>query len=159
MKHKILFYLMPVMLIPGAVNAAEIYNKDGNKLDIYGKIAGLHYVSKDKNADGDQSYVRSGFKGETQINNQITGYGQWEYNIQANNTESASNQSWTRQAFAGLNFGDAGSFDYGRNIGVVYDITSWTDVLPEFGSDGSNGTYDSDNFMQSRANGLNSCAE
>ncbi|WP_409033241.1 hypothetical protein, partial [Klebsiella pneumoniae] len=31
MKHKILFYLMPVMLIPGAVNAAEIYNKDGNK--------------------------------------------------------------------------------------------------------------------------------
>lgn len=154
MKHKILFYLMPVMLIPGAVNAAEIYNKDGNKLDIYGKIAGLHYVSKDKNADGDQSYVRSGFKGETQINNQITGYGQWEYNIQANNTESASNQSWTRLAFAGLNFGDAGSFDYGRNIGVVYDITSWTDVLPEFGSDGSNGTYDSDNFMQSRANGL-----
>ncbi len=77
MKHKILFYLMPVMLIPGTVNAAEIYNKDGNKLDIYGKIAGLHYVSKDKNADGDQSYVRSGFKGETQINNQITGYGQW----------------------------------------------------------------------------------
>ncbi|EPY7042712.1 MULTISPECIES: porin OmpC [Klebsiella] len=154
MKHKILFYLMPVMLIPGAVNAAEIYNKDGNKLDIYGKIAGLHYVSKDKNADGDQSYVRSGFKGETQINNQITGYGQWEYNIQANNTESASNQSWTRLAFAGLNFGDAGSFDYGRNIGVVYDITSWTDVLPEFGGDGSNGTYDSDNFMQSRANGL-----
>ncbi|EHM46316.1 MAG: porin OmpC [Yokenella regensburgei] len=154
MKRSILLYLVPVMLIPGAVNAAEIYNKDGNKLDIYGKIDGLHYFSKDKNADGDQSYVRGGFRGETQIDNQITGYGQWEYNVQANNTEGSSNQSWTRLAFAGLKFGDAGSFDYGRNTGVVYDVTSWTDVLPEFGSDGSNGTYDADNFMQSRANGL-----
>ena len=98
MKRKVLALVIPALLAAGAVHAAEIYNKDGNKLDIYGKIAGLHYVSKDKNADGDQSYVRSGFKGETQINNQITGYGQWEYNIQANNTESASNQSWTRLA-------------------------------------------------------------
>lgn len=129
MKRSILLYLVPVMLIPGAVNAAEIYNKDGNKLDIYGKIDGLHYFSKDKNADGDQSYVRGGFRGETQIDNQITGYGQWEYNVQANNTEGSSNQSWTRLAFAGLKFGDAGSFDYGRNTGVVYDVTSWTDVI------------------------------
>lgn len=26
-------------------------------------------------------------------------------------------------AFAGVKFGDAGSFDYGRNYGVVYDVT------------------------------------
>ncbi len=45
---------------------------------------------------------------------------------------------------------DAGSFDYGRNYGVIYDVTSWTDVLPEFGGD----TYGSDNFMQQRANGV-----
>lgn len=41
-------------------------------------------------------------------------------------------------------------FDYGRNYGVVYDVTSSTDVLPEFGGD----TYGSDNFLQSRANGV-----
>jgi outer membrane pore protein E len=28
--------------------------------------------------DGDQTYVRFGFKGETQINDQLTGYGRWE---------------------------------------------------------------------------------
>ena len=28
--------------------------------------------------DGDQSYIRFGFKGETQINVQLTGYGRWE---------------------------------------------------------------------------------
>ncbi len=68
--------------------------------------------------------MRIGVKGETQINDQLTGYGQWEYNVQANNTESSSDQSRTRLAFAGLKFGDAGSFDYGRNYGVVYDVTS-----------------------------------
>ncbi|OUG36591.1 outer membrane protein C [Klebsiella michiganensis] len=150
MKVKVLSLLVPALLVAGAANAAEVYNKDGNKLDLYGKIDGLHYFSDDKSSDGDQTYMRLGIKGETQINDQLTGYGQWEYNVQANNTESSSDQAWTRLAFAGLKFGDAGSFDYGRNYGVVYDVTSWTDVLPEFGGD----TYGSDNFLQSRANGV-----
>ncbi|ROU11817.1 porin [Kluyvera ascorbata] len=150
MKVKVLSLLVPALLVAGAANAAEIYNKDGNKLDLYGKVDGLHYFSSDNGSDGDQSYVRLGFKGETQINDQLTGYGQWEYNIQANNTESASDQAWTRVGFAGIRVADAGSFDYGRNYGVVYDVTSWTDVLPEFGGD----TYGSDNFLQQRANGV-----
>ncbi|MDM4545519.1 porin OmpC [Klebsiella oxytoca] len=150
MKVKVLSLLVPALLVAGAANGAEVYNKDGNKLDLYGKIDGLHYFSDDKSSDGDQTYMRLGIKGETQINDQLTGYGQWEYNVQANNVEGSDKQSWTRLAFAGLKFGDAGSFDYGRNYGVVYDVTSWTDVLPEFGGD----TYGSDNFLQSRANGV-----
>ena len=149
MKVKVLSLLVPALLVAGAANAAEIYNKDGNKLDLYGKVDGLHYFSDDKGADGDQTYMRLGFKGETQVNDQLTGYGQWEYQIQGNTSES-ENDAWTRVAFAGLKFGDAGSFDYGRNYGVIYDVTSWTDVLPEFGGD----TYGADNFLQSRANGV-----
>ncbi|HFZ8994227.1 TPA: porin OmpC [Citrobacter freundii] len=148
MKVKVLSLLVPALLAAGAANAAEIYNKDGNKLDLYGKVDGLHYFSDDNGADGDQTYLRLGFKGETQVNDQITGYGQWEYQIQGNAPESENN-SWTRVAFAGVKFADAGSFDYGRNYGVVYDVTAWTDVLPEFGGD----TYGSDNFMQQRGNG------
>ncbi|WP_039058735.1 porin OmpC [Enterobacter sp. Bisph1] len=150
MKVKVLSLLVPALLVAGAANAAEIYNKDGNKLDLYGKVDGLHYFSDDKGSDGDKTYVRFGFKGETQVNDQVTGYGQWEYNVQANKEEGASDQAWTRLAFAGIRVADAGSFDYGRNYGVIYDVTSWTDVLPEFGGD----TYGSDNFMQSRANGV-----
>ncbi|WP_238407037.1 porin, partial [Atlantibacter hermannii] len=77
--------------------------------------------------------------------------GQWEYNIQANDTESSGNQSSTRLGFAGLKFGDYGSFDYGRNYGVVYDVEAWTDMLPVFGGDSY--TY-TDNFMVGRANGV-----
>ncbi|MDA8480926.1 porin OmpC [Citrobacter sp. Awk 4] len=149
MKVKVLSLLVPALLVAGTANAAEIYNKDGNKLDLYGKVDGLHYFSDDDSVDGDQTYMRLGFKGETQVNDQLTGYGQWEYQIQGNTSEN-QNDSWTRLAFAGLKFGDAGSFDYGRNYGVVYDVTSWTDVLPEYGGD----TYGSDNFMQQRGNGF-----
>ncbi len=149
MKVKVLSLLVPTLLVAGSVNAAEIYNKDGNKLDLFGKVDAEHYFSDDNSNDGDQTYMRIGFKGETQVNDQITGYGQWEYQIQGNTSES-DNQSWTRVAFAGLKFGDAGSFDYGRNYGVIYDVTSWTDVLPEFGGD----TYGADNFLQSRGNGI-----
>ncbi|MDR2262687.1 MAG: porin OmpC [Enterobacter asburiae] len=151
MQRKVLALMIPALLMAGAANAAEIYNKDGNKLDLYGKVDGLHYFSDDKGADGDQTYMRLGFKGETQINNMMTGYAQWEYNVQANNTEGSDNQSWTRLAFAGVKVGDYGSFDYGRNYGVLYDVEGWTDMLPEFGGD----SYTkADNFMTGRANGV-----
>ncbi|WP_337008677.1 porin OmpF [Pantoea sp. AS142] len=157
MKRNILAVIIPALLAAGAANAAEIYNKDGNKLDLYGKAVGLHYFSDNDAADndgnnGDKSYVRFGFKGETQINDQLTGYGQWEYNIQANNSEGSDAQDGnrTRLGFAGLKFGDAGSIDYGRNYGVVYDAIGWTDMLPEFGGDSG---Y-SDNFMNGRSTGL-----
>ncbi|WP_423259325.1 porin, partial [Escherichia coli] len=84
-------------------NAAEIYNKDANKVDLYGKAVGLHYFSSDKDQNGDQTYARLGFRGETQINNYITGFGQWEYNFQGNNPEGDGAQTGnkTRLAYAG----------------------------------------------------------
>ncbi len=137
MKRNILAVVVPALLAAGAANAAEIYNKDGNKLDLYGRAQGLHYFSDNAANDGDQSYGRLGFKGQTQINDQLTGYGQFEYQFQFNNSESvgATGGDKTRLGFAGLKFGDAGSFDYGRNLGIAYDALAYTDMLPEFGGD------------------------
>ena len=153
MKRNILAVVIPALLVAGAANAAEVYNKDGNKLDIYGKTVGLHYFSDSAADDGDQTYARLGFKGETQINADLTGYGQWEYNFAGNNSEGGSdaqNGNKTRLAFAGLKYGDAGSFDYGRNYGIVYDALGYTDMLPEFGGD----TAYSDNFFVGRVGGV-----
>ncbi len=133
MKRNILAVIVPALLVAGTANAAEIYNKDGNKVDLYGKAVGLHYFSKGNGensygGNGDMTYARLGFKGETQINSDLTGYGQWEYNFQGNNSEGADAQTGnkTRLAFAGLKYADVGSFDYGRNYGVVYVKTSVT---------------------------------
>lgn len=157
MKRNILAVIVPALLVAGTANAAEIYNKDGNKVDLYGKAVGLHYFSKGNGEDsyggnGDMTYARLGFKGETQINSDLTGYGQWEYNFEGNNSEGADAQTGnkTRLAFAGLKYADVGSFDYGRNYGVVYDALGYTDMLPEFGGD----TAYSDDFFVGRVGGV-----
>lgn len=79
MKRKVLAILVPALLMAGAANAAEMYNKDGNKVDLYGKVDARHTFSDNPGDDGDETYVQIGFKGETQITNDLTGYGQWEY--------------------------------------------------------------------------------
>lgn len=153
MKKKALATLILALTTATAAQSAEIYNKDGNKLNLYGKIKAQHYFSDDTGNDGDKSYVRLGLKGETQISDSLVGYGQWEYNLQANNSEGsdASNGTKTRLGFAGLKFGDYGSIDYGRNLGVLYTVEAWTDMFPEFGGDG---TARTDNFMTQRATGV-----
>lgn len=139
------------IIASASVHAAEVYNKNGNKLDVYGKVKAMHYMSDYDSKDGDQSYVRFGFKGETQINAQLTGYGRWEAEFAGNKAESDSSQQKTRLAFAGLKLKDIGSFDYGRNLSALYDVEAWTDMFPEFGGDSSAQT---DNFMTKRASGL-----
>ncbi|WP_110915348.1 porin OmpC [Enterobacter roggenkampii] len=151
MKRKVLAILVPALLMAGAANAAEMYNKDGNKVDLYGKVDARHTFSDTPGDDGDETYVQIGFKGETQITNDLTGYGQWEYKTYANDTEGAGDKSFNRLAYAGLKFGEYGSFDYGRNYGVVYDVEAWTDMLPVFGGDSYTWT---DNFMVGRTNGV-----
>ncbi|HFT7495728.1 TPA: porin OmpC [Enterobacter ludwigii] len=151
MKRKVLAILVPALLMADAAHAAEMYNKNGNKVDLYGKIDARHTFSDHPGDDGDETYVQIGFKGETQITNDVIGYGQWEYKTYANNTEDAGDTSFNRLAYAGLKYGEYGSFDYGRNYGVVYDVEAWTDMLPVFGGDSYTWT---DNFMVGRANGV-----
>lgn len=84
MKRNILAVVIPALLVAGAANAAEIYNKNGNKLDFYGKVVGEHgFTTSGVHKNADSSYGQIGFKGETQINDQLTGYGQWEYRARA----------------------------------------------------------------------------
>ncbi|MBI0437574.1 porin [Dickeya dianthicola] len=148
MKRNVLAVVIPALLAAGAANAAEVYNKDGNKLDLTGKIEAAHYFGNESGnssyfGDGDQTFTRLGFKGETKINNDLTGYARFEYQFDASNAEDSNSLpnsntgSKTRYAYAGLKFGDFGSLDYGRNRAVGYDGISYTDVLPEQGGDSS----------------------
>lgn len=132
-----------------SVHAAEIYNKDGNKLDLYGKVKAVHSWTDGNNAD--ETYARLGFRGETQINDQLTGYGQFESQFDAAKAEGSQNGVKTRLAFAGLDYGHDVSFDYGRNYGIAYDVGAYTDTLSEFGGDSFE---DADRFLTSRTSGV-----
>ncbi len=40
---------VPALLVAGAANAAEIYNKDGQtNCDLFGKVDGLHYFRRQR---------------------------------------------------------------------------------------------------------------
>lgn len=156
MKRNILAVVIPALLAAGAANAAEVYNKDGNKLDLYGKAVGRTSWTTSGNGDNsskDASYGQIGFKGETKINDQLTGYGQWEYRASASKAEGEQNAGNTRVAFAGLKFDNFGSLDYGRNYGVVYDVESYTDMAPFFSGETWGGA-NADNYMNMRGAGL-----
>ncbi|HAX2087053.1 TPA: hypothetical protein JW655_005248 [Escherichia coli] len=133
-------------------NAAEIYNNNGNKLELNGKLNALHYFSDNKSIDGDQTFFRLTAKGETEINEYLTGYGLWESQIKGQFAENSDTHNfWTRFAYAGLRFGNA-SIDYGRNYGVMYDLVgAWLDILPEFSNDSYNIT---DNYATGRTNNV-----
>lgn len=154
MKKTLLAVLVPLVALSGAANAAEIYNKDGNKLDLYGKVDVRHLFSDNDhygdNQNGDDSRFRIGIKGETQITDQLTGFGRFENEIKTNGTEG-DNKNKVRLAYAGLKFAEFGSLDYGRNYGVIYDTNAWTDVLPIFGNDTMTQT---DVYMTGRAANL-----
>ncbi|EOE6702858.1 porin [Morganella morganii] len=154
MKKTLLAVLVPLVALSGAANAAEIYNKDGNKLDLYGKVDVRHLFSDNDHygdsQNGDDSRFRIGIKGETQITDQLTGFGRFENEIKTNGTEG-DNKNKVRLAYAGLKFAEFGSLDYGRNYGVIYDTNAWTDVLPIFGKDTMSQT---DVYMTGRAANL-----
>ena len=148
MKSKLALLVISAIALSSTAHAAEIYNKDGNKLDLFGKVKGEHDFAAHSNADA--TYARLGFKGETQITDGVTGFGQFEHQFDVSQPEGSQTEK-TRVAFAGLDFSEAGAIDYGRNYGVVYDIGSYADNLTEFGGD----SYQApDNFMTQRATGL-----
>ncbi len=55
MKRSWLAAVISSVIGMSAAQAAEIYNKDGNKLDLVGKINVSHLFSDDSNNDGDTS--------------------------------------------------------------------------------------------------------
>lgn len=65
MKLKIVAVVVTGLLAANVAHAAEVYNKDGDK-----------------------TYARLGFKGETQINDQMIGFGHWEYDFKGYNDEA-----------------------------------------------------------------------
>lgn len=152
MKKCSLALMFTSAVVSTSAMSAEIYNKDGNKLDFYGRVKAYTYVTDSPVYEGDKSYVRFGFRGTTQITDTLTGYGHWEYQVGANQPEGVEGVTKTRLAYAGIKSSTLGSFDYGRNSGLLYsEIGSYTDVLPEFGAETLAKT---DNFMNGRGNSM-----
>lgn len=126
-------------------------------MDVYGRLDGQLAFTKDDVQVANNS-SRIGFKVEQAVFDHLTvlGGGEWKmslgtgdttYNISENpDTGLGTFQSTTQQAFStrlgfvGLRFGKCGTLTLGKQWGVYYDVSSWTDLYTTFGAHGSS-TY------------------
>ncbi|QJC34174.1 porin [Enterobacteriaceae endosymbiont of Donacia cinerea] len=163
MKYNILKFLIPFLLIISNINitnASEIYNKNGEKIDLYGFLDIKKAYSKDredipKKYENIISNMIIGLKGKTNIFNDVYGYTQFEFSLPINqNTEIDKNIFPSiRLGLIGLNFNHGNSsLDFGRNYGILYDTTSYI-KKDSFFTDDLMYNYN-DKFMFGRTNNL-----
>jgi predicted porin len=127
------------------------------RVDVYGRFDGhLAFTHDDVRVENNSS--RFGLRVEQPVLGALSvlGGGEWRislgqsdtsYNISENpDTGLATFQTQTSQAlstrlgFVGLRYGKYGTLTLGKQWGVYYDVSSWTDIYPVFGAHGSS-TY------------------
>ncbi|QJC35764.1 porin [Enterobacteriaceae endosymbiont of Donacia sparganii] len=112
-------------------SASEIYNKNKQKMDLYGFLEiKKAYSNKNhilKKYENTISNIILGIKGITNISSDVYGYFQFEYSLPINQTEIDKNIfPSVRLGLIGLNFNHGNnSIDFGRNYGILYDVTSY----------------------------------
>jgi len=128
------FIIISIFCATSVVNAVEIYNKNGNKLRIYGGIDqkyNIPYNDKSviKKSTQDTGMYILGLLGETKLNNQLTGYSRLEYkgkDFLSDINDNNNNDDKISLGLIGLKFGHWNSIDYGRKYSVMCDAKALT---------------------------------
>ncbi|QJC35355.1 porin [Enterobacteriaceae endosymbiont of Donacia proxima] len=158
MRCNIFKILIPLLFSISIVHASEIYNKNGQKIDLYGSLEITKtYANNDANIvkkyQNTISNIILGFKGVTKIFNNIYGYAQFEYSLPINQKETDNNIFPSiRLGLIGLNFNHNNFLNFGRNYGILYDATSYVKKGLFFTDDFM--YNNNDKFMFGRTNNL-----
>lgn len=137
--RKSLAVFIPILLASSnEVNAVDIFNNHGNKLELYGSINPNHELSHGFLSTHIESYDDNtnsilGLSGKINITDKLSSYAQIEYKADLFLPEEPQQQQKSnsiRLGYAGLKYGDWGSIDYGRNYGIMHDVQSITDRAP-----------------------------
>ncbi|QCI22803.1 porin [Buchnera aphidicola] len=159
--HKSLAILIPMLLAASnGVNALDIFNKNGNKLKLYGSINPNHelshgFLSTKVTSHNDNTNAILGLSGEINISDELLSYATIEYKTDFSAPEELLNKQQSntvRLGYAGFKYGNWGSIDYGRNYGIFHDVQSLTNHTPYINKD-SVFSYN-DNYMIGRNNSL-----
>ncbi|WP_076586225.1 porin [Vibrio ostreicida] len=121
-----------------ATNAAELYNQDGNSIEMGGR-AEARLSLKDGKAD-DKSRVRLNFLGTAQINDNLYGVGFYEGEFTTNEqgaSQADANEGddslTSRYLYGGIG-GAFGEVTYGKNEGALGVLTDFTDIMAYHGN-------------------------
>ncbi|MCG9638852.1 porin [Vibrio sp. Isolate34] len=116
-------------------NAAELYNQDGNSVEMGGR-AEARLSMQDGKAE-DKTRIRLNFLGKVEIQDGLYGVGfyEGEFTTAENGgaTDSNSDSITNRYTYAGLG-GTFGEVTYGKNEGALGVITDFTDIMAYHGN-------------------------
>ncbi len=127
MKKTLLALVLP-SLFASTVGAAEVYNDNGQSVNVYGRAyAGHDFSGEDKNANyGNDSYIRIGAKLKSDISDSLSAFARYELQWDLADGEKQE-KTKTRLAYVGLK-SDVGAFSFGRQYGAVSLVSDITDT-------------------------------
>ena len=153
----------------GAAQATTVYDQDGTKLDIYGRISmgiaggGADFDSNGNKVDDGAEFVdvfsRLGFRMSHEVTSDLTAFGrlEWRFTGDERNTDQGFNE--IRQSYIGLaskQYGtfQAGSFDsfYAQFVSLPFDVYLDRGLL--FKSSGIQSRGDSIGYYTPELNGF-----
>jgi len=127
MKKTLLALVLP-SLFASTVGAVEVYNDNGQSVNVYGRAyAGHDFSGEDKNANyGNDSYIRIGAKLKSDISDSLSAFGRYELQWDLADGEKQE-KTKTRLAYVGVK-SDVGAFSFGRQYGAVTLVSDITDT-------------------------------
>ena len=133
MKKSLLALVLP-SLFASTVGAVEVYNDDGQSVDLYGRAyAGYDFGSETSVGEepttseyGNDSYIRLGAKLKSDISDSLSAFARYELQYDLKDSEKKPTTK-TRLAYIGLD-SNVGAFSFGRQYGAVSLVSDITDT-------------------------------
>lgn len=153
MKKTILAIAIPA-LFASAANAATVYDKDGTKFDVYGRVHAAYqgeangadltenangnneytYKKSDTTSKGEvYTYARTGMQGKVALNNTWSAIAQGEWEISSEN--SGADSLSARHVWAGFDGTQYGKFMFGQtDTASKWGVQDRADIFEELGN-------------------------
>ncbi|WP_321409305.1 porin [Tolumonas auensis] len=125
-------------LFAASANAAVVYDKDGQQVDVYGRIqyqAGQIYNDDNGDAEnfGGDTLARFGFNGKWATGyNDIALISKLEREVSAENDDDEADSFVNRYAFAGADFGNGVQATVGTQDSAYVQLADVTDIYNEY---------------------------
>lgn len=135
---KTILAVVTTSLFAASANAATVYDKDGQQVDVYGRIqyqAGQ--INNDANGKannfGGDTLARFGFNGKWATESDVALISKLEWQVSSEADDSADNNSFVnRYAFAGADFGNGIQATVGTQDSAYVELSDVTDVYNEY---------------------------
>ena len=141
MKKTLLAIAIPALFAASAANAATVYEKDGQKFDVYGRAQVNYYndAASDSSGSTVEGSARLGLKGSTAINDTWSAIGRGEWAVAAEDSDNGDKTEnfKARHLYAGFDGSQYGTIIAGQTDTAFYAVVAPTDVFNEWGSYGN----------------------